>query len=394
MKRLMLSALLGCLIAFNSYSLSIDEVMQSISSNNTELKVSNAEIQTQLQQIKSSNNLNDPQIDMEYLFGQKAIGDKWQIGISQSFDWPGAYKARSKANLGYSNALEYSARMKKLEVLLKAKLLCIELVNLNKMIDAQQVLSNNISNLLSEYNKGFKHGEISILDINKLKLEMFNADQNLLKLKSQRTSLAQEIVGLNANVEISNLSLLNEYSAEKLDDIDSYMNAIKIYDPECGYYASLNKASKEKLNATKLEGWPKMAVGYKYANELGDKFHGFTVGLSIPLFSNRNKVNVAKAESIAYQFGEDNAYVLKEAQVKSDYAKVVELKSQIASYKNILNDDSNILILKKALDGGQMTLLNYLLEIRCFIDARNSLISREYEYQSLMCELNKYQLLK
>ena len=50
-------------------------------------------------------------------------------------------------------------------------------------------------------------------------------------------------------------------------------------------------------------------------------------------------------------------------------------------------------MLQKALEGGQISLLDYLLELRYFLEAQQTLLDLEFEYNTLMTDLNKYQLL-
>ena len=50
-------------------------------------------------------------------------------------------------------------------------------------------------------------------------------------------------------------------------------------------------------------------------------------------------------------------------------------------------------MLEKALSGGQISLLNYLLELRYFLEAQQTLLDLEFEYNSILAKLNKYSLL-
>ena len=139
-------------------------------------------------------------------------------------------------------------------------------------------------------------------------------------------------------------------------------------------------------------GWlPKLELGYQYTNELGDGFNGVTVGASIPLFSNKRKVAAAKAEAITNELNRNTYRNDVEAQLKADYAQAVALKSQLTQYFDIIADDNNFTVLRKALDGGQITLLNYLLELRYFLDAKNKYLDLEHSYHATIASLSRYQ---
>jgi outer membrane protein TolC len=59
----------------------------------------------------------------------------------------------------------------------------------------------------------------------------------------------------------------------------------------------------------------------------------------------------------------------------------------------VLESGNNEKMLQKALEGGQISLLDYLLELRYFLEAQQTLLDLEFEYNTLMTDLNKYQLL-
>ena len=141
-------------------------------------------------------------------------------------------------------------------------------------------------------------------------------------------------------------------------------------------------------------GWlPDLALSYKYSNEMGSKFNGFAVGVSVPIFANRNKVSASKSELIAAELTQKDVLADLESAIKTDYSHIVTAKSQIHSYNNVLESGNNEKMLQKALEGGQISLLDYLLELRYFLEAQQTLLDLEFEYNTLMTDLNKYQLL-
>ena len=99
----------------------------------------------------------------------------------------------------------------------------------------------------------------------------------------------------------------------------------------------------------------------------------------------------AKAEAITNELNRNTYRNDVEAQLKADYAQAVALKSQLTQYFDIIADDNNFTVLRKALDGGQITLLNYLLELRYFLDAKNKYLDLEHSYHATIASLSRYQ---
>lgn len=381
------------LTSLGGQAVTLNSIMDSIAVNNTELKSKAAEYKSKIAGIKSTNNLGDTDIDFEYQKGDNINGNKHGFSISQGFDWPGMYIARSQANKSLTNAAEYEYRAQKLNILLNAKQICLNIINFNRKIKAQTEIHNNIKQLYTEYEKGFKHGEISILDINKLKIELLNVKQTLDSYITQRQALIEDITGINGDKVIYGIELIATYPEQELQAIDTYLNQLTSIDPEHNYNNEMIINSGKEVTMAKMGWMPKFSIGYKYANELGDKFNGFSVGMSLPIFSNRNKVSEAQAAKTAFIYSGKNEYSSKCANIKKEYSQIVYLKEQIYAYGSVLTDNANTEILKKALNGGQISLLDYLMELRYFLEAQQTLLDLEYEYNSTLTSLNKYQLL-
>lgn len=378
-----------------SWGGNIETVLSSVGQNNPELKASASSWRSDSAALRSSNNLEDPKVDFEYNFGGET-GDKWGIGISQGFDWPGSYSARNKANSARIEAMRYADLSSRLDILLKAKRLCLQIIGVNQKIEVQQSICDNIENLYTQYNKAFSHGEASIIDINKIKIERIAANQTLKELSTELNTLKQELSGMNGNVPFDDnlIKALSEYESEDLRTFESYQSDFQAFDPHFAYYEKINESLKSEEKATKMGWLPKFDIGYKYSYEQGEKFNGVTAGASIPLFSNRGKVAAVKSQAILNADQQAQHRSEYESEVKALYSKAVSLKSQLAQYGDVIGDNKNFEVLKKALDGGQISLLNYLLELRYFIEAKDKYIELNNEYHITLAELNRYDLIK
>ncbi len=383
--------LLSCIL--DVYATGVDDILNSIASNNLSLQATKEAGKSLIYKIKTSNNLANPEIGFEYHKGSNVDGNKYGIAVTQNIDWPGLYINRSKANKYRISATEAQLINDRLDILLEAKQLCMQIINLNKKIENQTLVYNNIFQLYTEYEKGFNYGEISILDINKLKVELLNNQRALDEFVALRNACIEQLNGLNGETNIDGADKLKDYPAQAIESIETYLGQVITLDPEIQFNGFNKEAAKKDVSSAKMGWLPNLSIGYRYTNELGTKFNGIAVGLSVPIFANRNKVNEAETELMSHIYNQQNNIVLKESQIKADYSHVVTLKSQIISYKNILGDGSNQSMLKKALDGGQITLLNYLIELRYFLEAQHTLLDLEFEYNTLLTSLNKYSLL-
>ncbi len=393
MKRLMSYIAAVILFVANSYAITIDEVIDSIKKNNVALKISHEGYLGAKKEISSTNNLSNPEMGFEYHKGANVEGDKYGFAITQKFDWPGLYISRSKSNDSKISA-EYANHLNtQLGILLDAKQLCMQVVNLNKKIETQGEIYDNISQLYTEYEKAAKQGEVSILDINKLKIELLNVKNDLDVYVAELESVKAALCGINGDNEISNILCLNEYPTQDLESIEFYMSQITSLDPEYIAKSEGVKVARGDYSVAKNGWFPEFALGYRYTNELGTKFNGFEVGMSLPIFANNKKVGASKSNLLVAEMAKNDILIKKEADLKAEYLQIVSTRTQIYNYKSVL-EENNEMYLKKALDGGELSLLNYLLELRYFLEAKHTLLDLEYKYNTLLTSLNKYSLIK
>ena len=148
----------------------------------------------------------------------------------------------------------------------------------------------------------------------------------------------------------------------------------------------------DKSVALNRAGWlPKFELGYRHAYELGERFNGLSVGVSIPLFANRKKVKVAKAQALAGTFtlSSREQQVLAELQVAYDEA--MSLRENHARY-DLLTRQNNLGLLQKALSAGQISMVEYLVDATQLYEAFDNRLSLEYEYQLRLARLYKFEL--
>ncbi|WP_289860307.1 TolC family protein, partial [uncultured Muribaculum sp.] len=81
-------------ISLSAQAQNFDQLLNSVLSNNQAVASSRYANESELLNLKSENNLPDPEVEVEYQWGRHEVGDKFDINVSQGFDWPGVYRAR------------------------------------------------------------------------------------------------------------------------------------------------------------------------------------------------------------------------------------------------------------------------------------------------------------
>ena len=123
---------------------------------------------------------------------------------------------------------------------------------------------------------------------------------------------------------------------------------------------------------------------------MGDHFNGISMGVSLPVFSNRGKKSAARASVFAAEMDASFTQNALESNIATCHQRATALKNQIGVYDNALSSTDNIAVLNKALNGGEMSLLNYLQELRYFVEAQAVMLSLQNDYNKTLAQLWQY----
>ncbi len=104
-------ALFGALVPASFPSFAADaftEVTETILASDPSVRAERARLAGEIEQLRSANSLEGPEIGFGYKWGSEI--NKWDLSVSQSFDWPGVYGARRKAARYRRYALDESLK--------------------------------------------------------------------------------------------------------------------------------------------------------------------------------------------------------------------------------------------------------------------------------------------
>ena len=119
--------------------------------------------------------------------------------------------------------------------------------------------------------------------------------------------------------------------------------------------------------------------------------NGFVVGGSIPLFSNRTKVQIAKAQAISAQLMQEDALLHVENNLMALYNEMTQLKEAMHAYDVPLMYRS-LDLLKQALTEGQISLIEYFVEAETVYKNLQAYMKLENQYQKIMADIYKNEL--
>jgi len=119
----------------------------------------------------------------------------------------------------------------------------------------------------------------------------------------------------------------------------------------------------------------------------GNNYSGVYGGLSIPLWSSKNKVKAAQAN---YEYQQSSSQVTKQllyADLQQEYNQYQLLFDKYTEYQNIIESLNSEDLLFKAYNLGEYSFLEYYMEVQFYRDATDKMLQMEKELQLLQAQL-------
>jgi outer membrane protein, heavy metal efflux system len=392
MKITILTALIICSTTSSFAQTSIEQLLKEIEQNNKSIIAEKQYWEAQKLSYKTGLNPDNPKAEIDYMVGRpEGAGNQRDIVVTQGFDFPTSYGKRKSLSNEQIGNVENQVNAFRHEILLEAKLLCIQLIYQTKLQDQLKQRLNNADKLLAATNQQIERGETSILNVNKVKLlqlEIKNQrDLNATDIKTIQHKLDELNGGTPLNT--SGIALGPEIVLQPFEEIDSLIEA---NDPVVKSIRQEKEISAKQLSLTKSLTLPKIEGGYHQQAILGQTYEGFHIGMTIPLWEYKNKVKTQQAKLVYSELAIQEHRTQHYFENKQLYERYSHWRNTYVEYQNILGSANNEELLNKALQHGEINLIEYLMETRYFYDAINRSLEAEKELQSSIARLLKFQL--
>ncbi|WP_195375233.1 MULTISPECIES: TolC family protein [Parabacteroides] len=393
MKQFIIIATLASAVFSVNGQNSIDAVLRSVEANNKELQANSQLTVSKKLEAKLDNNLPDPSVSYVHQYGNReGMGIQGELVASQSFDFPSVYVQKNK--LAKSKAASYDNQGAEFrqQILLQAKVLCLDLVLLNQQKALLDQRRHNAQQLSELYAMRLQSGDANILETNKIDLELLNAKTEARMNEAARIAKLQELATLNGGIAIDFTDTAYRQTDEVLSFEELRSEAITS-NPQLLTLKSEQVAAQRQLSVNKAKGLPGFELGYRLNTATGgERFNGFLVGVSIPLFSNRNNVRQAKAQSLYTDLQLESTTSAVESELHQLYNQSLALKTSMDEYNTVLKSQNNLALLNKAIQTGQISMIEYFVDVTTLYQSMQNYMQLQNEYQKVMAQLYKYKL--
>lgn len=369
--------------------------MAQIAQNNTTLKALHRQMQASVLANGSNLSLTDPEAEVAYLVGTpKGVPNRTNVSLTQSLDWDvllGRRRALAKAN----NQVAYNDyRLAVQQVLTEADELFTTLVYYNKLcgeLSQRQTLAEEIERL---YQQKFERGDINQLEVNKVRLNASVCRADWARANNERQQILANLQRLNGGHAVAFTDTIYPLAGKALPPLVDFQSALAGSLAVQTAQAAVAQSEAE-IKVAKAEGLPALTVGFQGEYIKQNNYSGLSLGFSVPIWGNsRKKIRKAEAELAANRLTVDDVIYQERAQVAKLYASAQQLQQAANALQKDMQLMNNDQLLRRSLELGQISLLDYLLELSFYYTARTSQLEAERDAQLAVSALRSKIIIK
>jgi len=368
----------------------INAILTSIDENNPTIAALRAHFDYVKADARAGLLPPNPSIEGGRFPAVQGAGIKYAWGVSQSFEFPTVYAKRGQIARTTEKYADVSFKAERQEVLLHAKLSILEYIHTKLLIKEYTIREEFAQNMLTIIQKRLDAGDATAMDLNYAKLRIVEMNQQRISAANQSNLLLKRISALNGNVPISivdTIIILQELPPRNILGAKYFVSDSRVIALEY-----MNELAEQNRQLVKQQGLPELSIGFQSEQTDAEHFRGFMAGVSIPLWGNAGKSKAAKIKVNATQAEKQNQVEMLQLEYDEIYLKAISVKNQLDELKEALNSFNNIDLMQRALEAGEISVINLYNELAFLYDLTDKINELELEYAKYYAELHRFDL--
>lgn len=367
----------------------IDSLAIAIAANSPSIQATALQGTSEAEAVRAENILSDPSADFEGLWGNRLTGNKYTAGISQQFKLPPAYSSRRKLADAMQTATEANVRTAMLSSANQAAQLLTQIAFDRKIVSLQDSVAIVASNRMEILDSMLKRGETTRLELHKAKVERMNALGGLQATKRRIAAAIQSLAALSGDPHLQVGELLPPDTSEPPLVWEAYRKRYLDTNPYTESAMAERSVATGRLNVIKADRWPEISLGYIYNNEMGEHFHGMSVGVTIPVYSRKKQKAAAQIASQSVLAEEHAALNEVLADMKLAHDEAMSLWAELVEWRKLISDDNDLALIDRMEQVGRITRPDALAEISYMLGQRVTMLSTERDYATALVRLRR-----
>lgn len=330
--------------------------------------------------------LPDPEVEVARMWGGASMPERTNVNVKQSLDW-GTLSGRRRTLTKAAESVADGAYAEARRVLLaEAELAVVDMIYANKLCNELQLRLEQAEAVMQLYNRKQAAGDATGIEVNKVRLNRSMAAAELRRAEAERAAAAANVARLNGGTPLSIADTL--YAAGSLPPLVEMQRHAETSGSALRAAEAEVKQRRSEHRLSKTLALPALTVGFTGEYLKDSKYSGVSLGLSLPVWSgSRRRVKQSGALATAAELTHADARLQLGERIARGYATAVALDASARGLQADLAALSNERLLRKALDEGQLTVLDYLLELAFYYEARTARLQAERDAEAAKAEV-------
>lgn len=389
MKRTLISLLIFLPLTLAAQS-DLAATAKRIAENNTGLKAAAAKVKAESEAARAELRLPDPEAEVAYLVGTpKVTPNRVNATLTQQLDWgvlSGRRRRVAEATAGLSQHAYDAARR---DLLAEIAAGLTEKVYFDKLCDELGERARIAHEVEALYQKKYEAGGAGLVELNKVKLNTTLAEGALSRASADRAEVENRLTALNGGLPLTDRVVA--YDETPLPALVDLQAAVEKTHPSVAASERAVSLSEEQVRLARAMAWPALSVGYTGEYVKGTGYSGVSLGVSLPLWGNsRARVRQAKAENEMRRLDLTDSRTMLAADVSRQYTKALTLDKTAEQLNRAVTEMSDVALLRRSLDEGKLSLLDYLMELSFYYEARTARLEAERDARLASVALKSY----
>lgn len=363
------------------------QVLKDVEANNPVLLAARKRAEAQQTAAHVGALLPNPEVEAAYYWGDpSSVGIRWDLGISQSFEMPSVLVRRARLRKLQEQAAGLDYQVVRNATLLEAQLTCADIIYYRALGMIYTRRCQAAIRIADLYQRRYAAGDCSILDYNRAQMNLADVQNRAAEINLQGDHAVHDLQRLVGGE--SYLFYQSEYEEVRVEtSFESWYEQLEMQNPSLRLLDNQVEAARYRRQLSRAQWLPEMSVGYASENVVGQTFRGVKVGLSLPIWSQQRAVKASRLAEAAATEELSSQRTEWFSRLQCMFHRHEALIRNVGNLKEAFQRCNSIDLLDKALDAGEISLEQYLLEADYYYNIEMQIWDVAHELEQLHLHL-------
>ena len=363
------------------------QVLKDVEANNPVLLAARKRAEAQQTAAHVGALLPNPEVEAAYFWGDpSSIGVRWDLGVSQSFEMPSVLVRRARLRNLQEQAAGLDYQVVRNATLLEAQLTCADIIYYRALGMIYTRRCQAAIRIADLYQRRYAAGDCSILDYNRAQMNLADVQNRAAEINLQGDHAVHDLQRLVGGE--SYLFYQSEYEEVRVEtSFESWYEQLEMQNPSLRLLDNQVEAARYQRQLSRAQWLPEMSVGYASENVVGQSFRGVKVGLSLPIWSQQRAVKASRLAEAAATEELSSQRTEWFSRLQCMFHRHEALIRNVGNLREAFQRCNSIDLLDKALDAGEISLEQYLLEADYYYNIEMQIWDVAHELEQLHLHL-------